>query len=71
MKPRNSWDYVTTVTVPCPECTKFIPEADCKLRSEYVYGEGYIKLQCCAPCFDAKVKALKANVKESNPYVWG
>jgi hypothetical protein len=64
---KNSWDFKVTVTVPCPVCNEFVAEPDCKLRSEYVYGEGYVKLHCCEPCFTKYVQTQRAKV-HTNPY---
>ena len=62
---RHSWDYKVTVKVPCPECKEFVEERDCKLHSEHVFGEGYIKLHACRPCFDKHIKEVQARVKPS------
>jgi len=63
---RHSWDYNVTVTVPCPECNEFKPETEVKLHSEYVYGEGYIKLHACKSCFDKHIKEVQSRVKTPN-----
>jgi hypothetical protein len=65
---RHSWDYKVTVKVPCTQCNEFKPETEVKLHSEYVYGEGYIKLHCCEPCFKKHLIEVRSAVKPTN---WG
>lgn len=65
---KNSWDFVVTTTVPCPECNEFKPEPSIKLYSRYVYGEGFFKLHCCEPCFEQRVKELISRVKTQPIY---
>lgn len=63
---RKSYDFHVSVQVACPCCRKLNSVKDVVRRTEYVYGEGYVRQDSCRECFDEKVKEVKAHIKSKD-----